>query len=138
VFVETADRRVLDRGLEQRVQHVEAGLVGGEPGTLDFHAAEGAHVHVAVFAATPRAAPVLHLHHRGVRVGYEVLDDILLAEPVTSRDRVVEMVFEAIVRLGHCRRAALCGYGVAAHRVDLGDQGNGEPGIVLGHRDRSA
>lgn len=43
VLVETLDRRVLDRGLEQGVENVEAGLVGREPGPLDLHAAEGAH-----------------------------------------------------------------------------------------------
>jgi hypothetical protein len=40
MLVETLDRRILDRRLEQRVQHVETGLVGGEPGALDLHAAE--------------------------------------------------------------------------------------------------
>jgi hypothetical protein len=48
MFVEALDRRVLDRGLEQRVQHVKAGLVGGKPGALDLHAAEGAHVDMPV------------------------------------------------------------------------------------------
>jgi hypothetical protein len=48
MLVEALDRRVLDRGLEQGVQHVEAGLVGGKPGALDLHAAEGAHVDVAI------------------------------------------------------------------------------------------
>lgn len=31
VLVEALDLRVFQRGLEQGVQHVEAGLVGGEP-----------------------------------------------------------------------------------------------------------
>ncbi len=31
MFVETLDLRELQRGLEQRVQHMEAGLIGGEP-----------------------------------------------------------------------------------------------------------
>ncbi len=38
------DLRELQRGLEQRVQHMEAGLIGGEPGALDFHAAEATYV----------------------------------------------------------------------------------------------
>jgi hypothetical protein len=29
--------------MEQRVQHVEAGLVGGEPGALDLHAVAAGH-----------------------------------------------------------------------------------------------
>ncbi len=31
MFVKTLDLRELQRGLEQRVQHMEAGLIGGEP-----------------------------------------------------------------------------------------------------------
>ena len=125
-----------DRGLEQRVQHVEAGLVGGEPGALDLHAAERAHVHVAVVLAAPRAAPVLHLHHLPVRVGDEILDDVLLAQPVAAADGVVEMMLEAVVRQRHRRRAAFGGHGMAAHRVDLGYQGDGQRRVGLGNRDR--
>jgi hypothetical protein len=76
--------RVLDRGLEQRVQHVKAGLVGGEPRALDLHAAEGAHVDVAVGPAAPRATPMLHLHHLVVRMGHEEIDHVLLAQPVAA------------------------------------------------------
>ena len=121
VLVEALDRRVLDRRLEQRVQHVEAGLVGGEPRALDLHAAEGAHVGVAVGRAAPRAAPVLHLHHLVVRMRDEILDHVLLAQPVAA----------ATVSLKCCSRlscgcvtaggAAFGRHRVAAHRIDLGD-----------------
>ncbi|MNE33000.1 hypothetical protein D3C80_1266400 [compost metagenome] len=44
VLVETLDLRVFERGLEQGMQHVEAGLVGGEPGAFNLHAAEATYV----------------------------------------------------------------------------------------------
>jgi hypothetical protein len=138
VLVQAPDRRVLHRRLEQRVQHVEAGLVGGEPCALDLHAAEGAHVHAAVGRAAPWAAPVLHLHHLLVRLRDEVLDDVLLAEPVAAGHRVVEVRLKAVVGLCHRRRAALGGHGVAAHRVDLGDERDGQCRVVLGRRDGRA
>src|SRR4029078_7557412 len=47
-LVEAGDRVVLQRGLEQRVEHVEAGLVGGEPRAHLPHAAKGAYGDVAV------------------------------------------------------------------------------------------
>ena len=138
VLVEALDRRVLDRGLEQRVQHVEAGLVGGEPGALDLHAAEGAHVGVAVVAAAPRAAPVLDLHHLFVRVRDEVLDHVLLAQPVAARHGVVEMMLQAVVRLRDRGRAAFGRHRVAAHRIDLGNERDCERRVRLGHRDGRA
>ena len=118
------------------MQHVEAGLVRGEPGALDLHAAERPHVDVAVVLAAPRAAPVFHLHHLFVRVGYEVFDDILLAQPVAAADGIVEMVVQAVVGPRHRGSPAFRGYGVAAHRVDLGNQCNFQLRIGLGNRDR--
>ena len=59
---------VLQRGLEQRVQHVEAGLVGGEPGAHLLHAAEGADRDLAVGLPAPRAAPVLELQQLARRL----------------------------------------------------------------------
>ena len=79
------------------MQHVEASLVGGEPRALDLHAAERSHVDVAVILAAPRAAPVLELHHLFGAVGDEVVDDILLTQPVAAGDRVVEMMLQAVV-----------------------------------------
>jgi hypothetical protein len=116
MLVEALDRRVLDRGLEQRVQHVEAGLVGGEPGALDLHAAEGAHVDMAVGRAAPRAAPVFELGHLFVAVGDEVLDHVLLAQPVAATDGVVEVILEAVASDSLTPPAAFGGDRVAAHR----------------------
>ena len=60
-FVVARDRLVFERGLEEGVEHVEAGLVGGEPRALFLHPAERPHRDVAVRLAAPRAAPVLQL-----------------------------------------------------------------------------
>src|SRR6516225_11647290 len=40
-LVVTADALVLETGLKQRMEHVEASLVRSEPGALDFHASKG-------------------------------------------------------------------------------------------------
>ena len=79
VLVEALDRGELVRGLEQRVQHVEAGLVGREPRALHFHAAEESDVGVAVVLAAPGAAPVLELDHLLGAMGHKILDDVLVA-----------------------------------------------------------
>jgi hypothetical protein len=136
MLVEALDRRILDRRLKERVQHVETGLVGGEPGALDLHAAEGAHIDVPVRGATPGATPVLELGQLFVAVGNEVFDHILLAQPVATTDGVVEMVLEAIGGQFHTCRAAFGGHGMATHRIDLRDQRDLEGRIRLRHSDR--
>ena len=135
VFIQTSDRLVLDRSLEECVQHVKTGLIRSEPGPLDFHATEGAHVDMAVRLAAPRASPVLHLHKFIVGVVDEVLDNILLAQPVTARHGIVEVGVEAVVRLRDRGGAALRRHGVAAHRINLRNQRHAQRGIRLGDRD---
>ena len=54
-------RGILQGRLEQRVQHVEPGLVGGEPGAHLLHPAERPDRDPAVVLPAPRAAPVLEL-----------------------------------------------------------------------------
>ncbi len=100
VLVEALDLRVFQRGLEQSVQHVEAGLVGGEPGAFDLHAAEAPHVDRPVRFAAPRAAPLLELGHLARALMHEVIDHVLFAQPVAAGDGVVEVVVEGIVILG--------------------------------------
>ena len=91
------DRAVLQRGLEQRVQHVEAGLVGGEPGAHLLHAAERPDRDVPVGLPAPRAAPVLELQELARRLLDEGLDGVLVAEPVAARDGVVDVLLVAVV-----------------------------------------
>ncbi|KFB74201.1 MAG: hypothetical protein AW09_000512 [Candidatus Accumulibacter phosphatis] len=99
MFVEALDRWVLDRCLEEGVQHVKAGLVGGKPGALDLHATKRAHVDVAVRRPAPRAAPVLELRQFLGALRHEVLDHILFAQPVATANSIVEVILEAVRRL---------------------------------------
>ncbi len=134
IFVESLDRGIFGRGLEQRVQDMKAAAVGGEPGALHLHAAEGAHVDIAVGPAIPRAAPMLQLDHLRRAAADEIIDHVLLAEPVAAGDRVVEMVVERVMPLDDAGRPALRRHRMAAHRQHFGDQGDGERGICLGRR----
>ena len=88
---------VLQRRLEQRVQHVEAGLVGGKPGPLDLHAAEGPHRHLAIRLAAPGAAPVVQPDHFLGSLLDERLHGVLVWQPVPTRDGVVSVIVEAVV-----------------------------------------
>src|SRR4029450_14060103 len=62
-FVESLDGVVLQGGLEQRVEQVEAGLVGGKPRPLDFHSPKGTHGDVAGGLPAPGTAPGLEPQH---------------------------------------------------------------------------
>lgn len=99
MFVKTLDLRELQRGLEQRVQHMEAGLIGGEPGTLDFHAAEATYVDATIRATAPWASPQFQLGHFGWAVVDEIIHDILLTQPVATRYCIVKVIFEAVMIL---------------------------------------
>lgn len=98
MFVETLDAE-LQRGLEQRVQHMEAGLIGGEPGALDFHAAEATYVDATIRATAPWAPPQFQLGHFGWAVVDEIIHDILLTQPVATRYCIVKVIFEAVMIL---------------------------------------
>ena len=102
-LVVALDRAVLQRGLEQRVQHVEAGLVRGEPGAHLLHAAERADRDVPVRLPAPRAAPVLELEQLARSLVDERLDRVLVAEPVAAGDGVVDVLLDGVV-LGDRRR----------------------------------
>jgi hypothetical protein len=135
VLVVAFDRRELQRGLEQRVQDMEARLVGGEPGALLLHATEGSHRDRTVGLAIPGAAPVLELEQLLGCFVDEVFDAVLVGEPVAATHGVVEVQVETVVRLDHAGRAALGGAGVAAHRIDLGDKGDAQRRFGFGEGD---
>ena len=137
-LVVAPDARKPQRGLEQRVQHVEAGLVGREPRALHLHAAEEAHVDAAVGLAAPGAAPVLQLHHLGRALLDEELHRVLVAQPLAAGDGVVEVVRQRIVATHHAGRAAFGRHRVAAHRHHLRQQRHAQPGIGLHGGDGSA
>ena len=136
VLVEPRDGRVLERGLEQRVQQVEPGLVGGEPGARLAHAAEPADVDVAVVRPAPRAAPAFELVHLLRSVLHEVLHDVLVAQPVAARDGVREVLVDRVARTDDPGGPALGRNRVRAHRVDLRDEHDAQLGVRDRGRDR--
>ncbi len=138
ILVVALDIRKLQRGLKQRVKYVKTRLVCSEPGTLDFHAAERPHRHRTVRFAVPGTAPVLQLEQLLGRLVDEIFDGILVAQPVTAADRIVKVLLETVVRFDHPRRPALRRAGMAAHRINLGDQCNANFGIRFGQCDGSA
>ena len=87
-FVVPNDAGVFEGRLEERVQHVEAGLVGGKPRAHLFHAAERAHADAAVRLAAPGTAPVLQPKQLLGRFVDEGLHRVLIAQPIAARDGV--------------------------------------------------
>ena len=132
--------RVPQRLAVHRVQHGVAGAVGGGAGALRGalavmrgHAAERALIDLAVFlAARERQAPVLEFVNRIRRVAAEILDGVLVAEPVGALDGVVHV--PAPVVLAHVaerrRDAALRRDGVRARREHLGDAGGAQASLA--------
>ena len=120
------------------MQHVEAGLVGGIPGALDLHAAEGSHGNGAVGITTPWAAPVLQLQQLARSFLDEGLDRVLVGEPVSATDGVVAVMVVAVAGLDHCSGSALGRDGMRSHRIDLRDDTDGQVGIFLADGDRGS
>ena len=100
---------------------MEAGLIGGKPGALDLHPAEGPHGDMAVRIPAPGTAPMFQLDHLGGSLFHKGFDGILVGQPVGSCDGILGMFIETIVRLDHGSGPALGRYRVATHRVDFGD-----------------
>ena len=71
-------------------------------------------------------------------LGHKGLDSVLVAQPVTAGNGVVCVFLESVVLARDGRRATLCGDGVAAHRVHLGDDRHTQARIRFGDRDRGA
>jgi len=127
----------LDVLLVQRVQHRVAGAVGRGAGALHGLlavvggvAAEGALVDRAVGVAVEGHAHVLELvHHLGCFAAHE-FDRVLVAQPVTALDGVVEVVVPVV--LGHVAErgtdAALRRHRVAARGEHLGQHGHVQAG----------
>ena len=137
-LVVPGDLLVLQRGLEQRVQQVEAGLVRREPGSHLLHAAEGPDRDMAVRLPAPRTTPVLQLQQLDRCLGHEGLDRVLVAQPVAAGHGVVGVLVQGVVGRDDRRRAALGRDRVAAHRVDLRHDRHIQPGVRLHGRDGGA
>ncbi len=134
-LVVTDDLVVLQRRLKERVEHMEAGLVGCVEGPVHGHAAEGADADAAVGIPAPRAAPMLDLDHFARRLVHEGFHDVLVGQKIASEDRVLRVGVEAVVVPHDRRRPALGGHGVAAHRVHLREDRDGQAVRRLGRRD---
>ena len=131
------DAVVLQRGLEQGMEHVEAGLVGRIQGPVHRHAPEGADADTAVGIPAPRAAPVLDLDHLARSLFDEGFHDVLVGQEVAPENRVLGVGVEAVV-VPHDRGSpALGGHRVAAHRIHLREDRDGQPVRRLGRRDGS-
>ena len=137
-LVVAGDVLVLERRLEEGVEHVEAGLVRGEPGAHLFHAAERPHRDVPVRFAAPGAAPALEPEQFPGGFGDERLDGLLVAQPVPAGDGVVGMLLEAVGSPDDSGRPALGRHRVAAHRVDLRDDRHAQPRVSLRDGDGGA
>ena len=76
------------------MQNVETALVSRIPGTLFFHTAEWTHRNRAIFITTPGTTPVLKLDQFERCLLYKILNHILITQPVTATDGIVEMHLE--------------------------------------------
>ena len=118
-----------------------AGAVGGGAGALhrgafaEFGgmAAKRALIDLACFGARERHAVMLKLVNRLGRFAGEVFHRVGIAKPVRALDRVIHMPLPAVG--AHVAKAggnaALCRYGVAPGREDLGHTGGAQ--ALLGH-----
>src|SRR2546428_7568279 len=120
------------------MQHMEAGLVRGEPRALFLHSAERADSDVAVRIAAPGTAPVLESQQLFGGFLHEGFHGILIAQPVPTGNRVVGMIVQGVAGFDYRSSAALGGNGVAAHRVNLGDHSDIEAGVYLPGSKRGA
>src|SRR5262249_25635093 len=111
---------------------------GGKPGTHFLHAAECPDRNVSVRVSAPGTAPMLEPQQFFRRLSYENFDGILVAKPVATRDGVVGMVVQRILRLDYPGGPAFGRNRVATHRVNLRNHSYPEFGIGLGHGDGSS
>ena len=62
---------------------------------------------------------------------HQIIDGILVAQPIAAADRVVEMMVETVVGLDNAGRTAFRRAGMTAHRIDLGYEADCQCGIGL-------
>ena len=142
--------RLAQRLAVHGVKHRMAGTVGGSAGAprlalaeLRRHAAKSALEDLAVLGAGEGHAPMLQLVDGFWRVTAEILDAVLVAEPVRPLHGVVHMPAPIVGPHVTQRRgdAALGRHGVRAGRKDLGDAGGAKArlaGADHGAQSRSA
>ena len=122
----------------ERMQHRVARAVGRGTGTLDRrlaeflgHAAERALVDLSIFGARERHAEMFKLVNRLGRIAAEILDRILVTQPVRPLHGVVHVPAPVVgLHVAECcGNAALRRHGVAAGREDLADVGDPEAAL---------
>src|SRR5207247_2845219 len=79
--------RVLERGLKQCVEQVEAGFVGGKQRACFFHPAERPDRDAPIRFAAPGTAPMLQAHQFFWRLFDEGFYGALVAEPIAAGAR---------------------------------------------------
>jgi len=65
----------------------------------------------------------------------EQLDGVLVGKPVGAADGVAEVGVEAVVGFDDRGRSAFGRDGMAAHRIDFGDDADAQPGVLLADGD---
>src|SRR5262249_8201661 len=106
-----------------------------EPRPHLLHAAERPDGDAAVGFAAPGAAPVFEAKQLFRGLLDEGLDGVLVAQPVAAGDGVIGVFVAAVIRRADAGRPPPGGDGVAAHRVDLGDDRDAELRVGLGDGD---
>src|SRR5947209_17198809 len=121
------------------MQHSVPGAVGGGARTLrgalavmSGHAAERTLVDLAVVTAREGQPPVLELVNRLGGVAAEILDSVLIAQPVRAFHGVVHVPAPFVLAHIAERRSntALRRHGMGTSRKHLGDAGGLEPGLA--------
>ena len=137
-FVVALNLVVLKRGLKECVENMEAGLVGRKPRASFLHSSKRTNGDVTVGFAAPGASPMLKTQKLLRSFSDKGFYGILIAKPIASRDRVITMLIERVVWLGHSGRATFSGNSMAAHRIDLRDYGDAQTWICFSDGDRCA
>src|SRR5215831_12617543 len=117
---------------------MEAGLIGGKPCALFFHAPERTNGDTAIPLTVPGTTPMLQPHQFLRCLLDENLHGVLIRKPITTGDCVIGMLVQAVVRADDTRGSALCGDGVAPHRINLGNNCDTQVGIGFRHGDSSS
>src|SRR5436190_402487 len=98
---------------------MEASLISSKPGALDPHSTKRTHRHMTIRLTVPGTSPMFQLDEFRRSSLHKQLDHILISQPVSAGDRILHMVFEAIILFDDPGSAALGGYRVTAHRIDF-------------------
>lgn len=80
---------------------------------------------------------MLHAGQFSWRLLDKVINRVLIAQPIATGKRVVEMIVETVLVLGTARGATLGGDSVGTHQIDLEQQSDIGIGVFFGDGDGS-